>query len=46
MDKAASTFGQVGMDKGYIRCFQQFASLQVGGQAASGGIASPCWASR
>ncbi|MCI8807637.1 MAG: peptidase C11 [Oscillospiraceae bacterium] len=41
VDKAASTFGQIGMDKGYIQCIRQFASLEVGGQAASGGTASP-----
>lgn len=41
VDKAASTFGQIGMDKGYIQCIRQFASLEVSGQAASGGTASP-----
>ena len=41
VDKAASTFGQIGMDKGYIQCIRQFASLEVGGQAASGGTSSP-----
>ena len=41
VDKAASTFNQIGMDKGYIQCIRQFASLEVSGQAASGGTASP-----
>ena len=41
VDKAASTFGQIGMDQGYIQCIRQFASLEVSGQAASGGTASP-----
>ncbi len=41
VDKAASTFGEIGMDKGYIQCIRQFASLEVSGQAASGGTASP-----
>ena len=41
VDKAASTFNQIGMDKGYIQCIRQFASLEVSGQAASGGTGSP-----
>lgn len=41
VDRAASTFNQIGMDKGYIQCIRQFASLEVSGQAASGGTASP-----
>lgn len=41
VDRAASTFRQIGMDKGYIQCIRQFASLEVSGQAASGGTASP-----
>ena len=41
VDKAASTFGQIGLDQGYIQCIRQFASLEVSGQAASGGTASP-----
>ena len=41
VDKAASTFNQIGMDKGYIQCIRQFASLEVSGQAASGGTSSP-----
>lgn len=41
VDRAASAFGQIGMDKGYIQCIRQFASLEAGGQAASGGGTSP-----
>lgn len=41
VDKAASTFNQIGMDQDYIRCIRQFASLEVSGQAASGGASSP-----
>ncbi len=41
VDKAASTFGQIGLDQGYIQCIRQFASLEVSGQAASGGTTSP-----
>lgn len=41
VDRAASTFDQIGMDKGYIQCIRQFASLEVSGQAASGGTGSP-----
>ena len=41
VDRAASTFNQIGLDKGYIQCIRQFASLEVSGQAASGGTASP-----
>lgn len=41
VDRAASTFNQIGMDKGYIQCIRQFASLEVSGQAASGGTGSP-----
>lgn len=41
VDRAASAFQQIGMDSGYIQCIRQFASLEVSGQAASGGTASP-----
>ena len=41
VDKAASTFGQIGMDKGYIQCIRQFAGMAVSGQAVSGGAVSP-----
>ena len=41
VDRAASTYRQIGMDEDYARCIRQFASLAVSGQAASGGTASP-----
>mgnify|MGYP001040283737 CR=1 FL=1 len=41
VDRAVSTYRQIGMDESYARCIQQFASLEVSGQAASGGTASP-----
>lgn len=41
VDRAASTFREIGMDKSYIQCIRQFASLEVSGQAVSGGTASP-----
>ena len=41
VDKAASTFNQIGMDKGYVQCIRQFADQQAIGQAGTGGNASP-----
>lgn len=41
VDRAASTYRQIGMDEDYTRCIRQFAALEVQGQAASGGTASP-----
>ena len=41
VDKAVSTYRQIGMDEDYARCIQQFASLEASGQAVSGGTASP-----
>ena len=41
VDKAARTFDKVDMDESYIQCIRQFASLEVSGQAAAGGTASP-----
>jgi len=41
VDKAVSTYRQIGMDEDYTRCIRQFAALEVQGQAASGGTASP-----
>lgn len=41
VDKAVSTYEQIGMDDDYARCIQQFAALEVSGQAAAGGTASP-----
>ena len=41
VDKAVSTYQQIGMDEDYARCIQQFASLEASGQAVSGGSSSP-----
>ena len=41
MDKAASTYRQIGIGEEYTRCIRQYASMTAGGQAASGGTASP-----
>jgi len=41
VSSAVATYEAIGMDLDYARCIQQFASLEVGGQAVSGGTASP-----
>lgn len=41
VDKAVASYKQIGMDEEYTRCIQQFASLEVSGQAAFGGTSSP-----
>ena len=41
VDKAVDTYEQIGMDDAYMRCIQAFASMEVSGQAASGGTPSP-----
>ena len=41
VDRAASTYRQIGMDEEYTRCIRQYASMAASGQAASGGTASP-----
>ena len=41
VDRAASTYRQIGMDDGYIQCIRAFANLEVSGQAVSGGTTSP-----
>ena len=41
VDTAVDTYQQIGMDEEYLRCIQAFASMEVSGQAASGGTASP-----
>ena len=41
VDQAVDTYEQIGMDDEYMRCIQAFASMEVSGQAASGGTASP-----
>ena len=41
VDQAVDTYEQIGMDDEYMRCIQAFASMEVSGQAAAGGTASP-----
>lgn len=41
VDTAVNTYENIGMDDEYARCIQAFASMEVSGQAASGGTASP-----
>ena len=41
VDKAVSAYSQLGMDDSYIACIRQFASLEMSGQAVSGGTANP-----
>ena len=37
VDTAVDTYEQIGMDESYLRCIQAFASMEVSGQAVSGG---------
>ena len=41
VDSAVKEFSAIGMDDDYMRCIQQFASMETGGQAVSGGASSP-----
>ena len=41
VDNAVETYEAIGMDDDYMRCIMQFASLETGGQAVSGGAANP-----
>ena len=41
VDTAVDTYEQIGMDEEYLRCIQAFASMEVSGQAVSGGTQSP-----
>lgn len=41
VDSAVETYEQIGMDEEYARCIQAFASMEVCGQAVSGGTTSP-----
>ena len=41
VDEAVDTYEAIGMDEEYARCIQAFASLEVGGQTATGGTSSP-----
>ncbi len=41
VDEMVDTYEAIGMDDAYARCIQEFASLEVSGQVATGGTASP-----
>lgn len=41
VDSMVRTYEQIGIDGDYSRCIQDFASIEVAGQAASGGASSP-----
>lgn len=41
VDSMSKTYNEIGMDADYTTCIRQFASLQVSGQAGSGGTGSP-----
>ena len=41
MDQAVDTYDRIGVDDEYSACIREFASLEVSGQAVSGGTASP-----
>lgn len=41
VDDAVGTYEQIGMDEEYVRCIEAFASMEVSGQAVSGGTSSP-----
>ena len=41
VDRAVSTFEQIGMDKSYTACIRQFADVAASGQAVAGGSDSP-----
>ncbi|MCR4788711.1 MAG: peptidase C11 [Lachnospiraceae bacterium] len=41
VDSMVNTYAAIGMDEEYAKCIQNFASLEVAGQVASGGTSSP-----
>ena len=41
VDNAVETYELIGMDEEYARCIQEFASVEVSGQVATGGTTSP-----
>ena len=41
VDQAVDTYDRIGVDDEYSACIREFASLEVSGQAVSGGTASP-----
>ena len=40
VDQAVDTYAAIGMDSEYARCIQEFASMEVSGQAVTGGTTS------
>ena len=40
VDKAVNTYAAIGMDESYAQCIRDFAGVQAGGQAVTGGINS------
>lgn len=41
VNAAVNTYNAIGLDSEYSRCIQQFASMEVGGQSASGASGNP-----
>ncbi|MBQ3671023.1 MAG: hypothetical protein II921_06045 [Treponema sp.] len=41
VDKVSNTYEAIGMDDSYLKCIREFANLEVSGQVAAGGSASP-----
>lgn len=41
VDEMVETYELIGMDEEYARCIQEFASMEISGQAVSGGTQSP-----
>ena len=41
VDSAVNTYQQIGLDDEYSQCIKAFASMEIGGQAVSGGTSSP-----
>ena len=41
VDTAVNTYEQIGMDEEYLECIKAFATMEVSGQAATGGTQSP-----
>jgi hypothetical protein len=41
VDSAVAAYNAIGIDSEYARCIQQFASMEVSGQAVSGGVSNP-----
>ncbi len=41
VDKICNTYQEIGMDESYAQCIKDFAGMEISGQVASGGSASP-----